>query len=178
MEALFWGCLIFGVLFAIISVIFGDWISMALDGVLDFLSLDGYPWMQPMSLVGGITAFGGAGLLLTDHTSMNNGLITIIALLIAIIIAGGVYFVYVKPMEQSENSLAVSEQEFSGKLAEVLVPIPSKGYGEVMLKAGAGHTNQIAASFDGEPIPEGAQVVVVEVRDSTLYVAKVDLQTK
>ncbi|GGG89605.1 NfeD family protein [Paenibacillus radicis (ex Gao et al. 2016)] len=177
MEAIFWGCLVFGVLFAIISVIFGDWISLALDGVLDFLSLDGYPWMQPMSLIGGITAFGGAGLLLTDNTSMNNWLVTIVALLIAIVIAGGVYFVYVKPMERSENSLAVSEQEFTGKLAEVLVSIPSKGYGEVMLKAGAGHTNQIAASFDGEPIPEGMRVVVVEVKDSTLYVAKVDLQS-
>lgn len=174
MEALLWGCLIGGALYAVVSVIFGDWISQAMDGALDFLSMEGHPWLQPTSLVGGITAFGGAGLLLQQYTSIGASAVLLLALLIAVLAGGGVYFLYVRPMEQSENSTAVSIQDLSGKIAEVLTSIPAVGYGEVLLKAGAGHTNQIAASFDGEAIPEGARVVVVEIKDNTLYVAKLD----
>lgn len=174
MEALFWGCLIGGVLYALVSVILGDLISQAMDGIFDFLSLEGHPWLQPTSLVGGITAFGGSGILLEKYSSFGIAAVVILSLLIAITAGVGVYFLYVKPMVNSENSVAVSVQDFSGKMAEVLVAIPAVGYGEVLVKAGAGNTNQIAASFDGEPIPGGARVVVVEVKDNTLYVSKLD----
>ncbi|GGG27066.1 NfeD family protein [Paenibacillus abyssi] len=176
METLFWACLTGGILYAIVSVIFGDILSEALDGMLDFLSMDGIPWLQPMTLVGGITVFGGAGIMLDRYTSLAAAGVIGFAVLSAIIIGTGVYFLYVKPMQQSENSTSYSLGEMSGRIAEVLVPIPSSGYGEVIVKVGAaGITNQIAASHDGEPIPSGSKVVVVEVRDATLYVSKLDL---
>lgn len=40
MEALYWGCLIGGILFAVVTVLLGDILSSALDGLLDFLSVD------------------------------------------------------------------------------------------------------------------------------------------
>ncbi|WP_020615394.1 NfeD family protein [Paenibacillus daejeonensis] len=176
MEGLFIACLAGGILYALISVIFGDILSEALDGVLDFLSMESMSWLQPMTLVGGITAFGGAGLLLTRYTAIGAWAIVLIALLSAVMIGISVYFLYVKPMQNSENSTGFSFQELSGKIAEVLVPIPATGYGEVLVRVGsAGVTNQIAASHDGEPIPSGSKVVVVEVRDHTLYVSKLDL---
>lgn len=173
METLFLSCLIGGILYAFVSVLFGDWLSVALDGALDFLSFEGHSWFQPTTIVGGITVFGGAGLLLLRYSAFGAVAIIIIALLIAIVLGVAVFFLYVKPMEQSENSIAFSMQGLSGMLAEVLVPIPSAGYGEVMVKVGAGVTNQIAASFDGVAIAGGKQVVVVEVKDSTLYVSEV-----
>lgn len=175
LETLFWACLIGGILYAVITIVFSDVISHALDGLLDFLSLDGLPWFQPMTLVGGITVFGGAGLLLERYTSLAAGPVAGIALLAAIVVGAGVYFLYVKPMEDAESSTGYSMEEMPGKLAEVLVPIPASGYGEVMLQMGAaGVTNRMAASFDGEPVDAGAKVVVVEVRDGTLYVSKID----
>lgn len=174
MEGLFWGCLIGGVIFAVVSVILGDVISNALDGALDFLSLDGYPWIEPMTIVGAITAFGGAGLLLTEYAGLGAGATVILALLIAFLLGAGVFFLYVKPMKNSENSTAYSVNDFAGALAEVITPIPEKGYGEVLVRAGAGYSNQIAGSFDGRPIPGGSRVVVVEVKDSTLYVSAMD----
>ena len=39
MEALYWGCLIGGVIFAIVTVVLGDILSSALDGLLDFCQL-------------------------------------------------------------------------------------------------------------------------------------------
>jgi len=175
LETLYMACLVSGILIALVSIIFGDWLGAALDGVLDLMSFDGLPWLQPMTIVGGITVFGGAGLLLERYTALTAAVVIIISLLIAIAVGAAVFFLYVRPMENSENSIAYSIAELSGKLGEVLVPIPSAGYGEVMIKAGAGVTNQIAASFDGEPIAEGAKVVVVEVKEGTLYVSEVSL---
>ena len=113
MEALFWGCLFGGVLYAIVSVIFGDFLSSAFDGALDFLASEGYGWLQPTSLVGGITAFGGAGLLLQKYSPLTAGIVLVIAGLVAIVAGGGVYFLYVKPMSESENSTAISIHDFT-----------------------------------------------------------------
>ncbi|MDF2835602.1 MAG: rane protease regulatory rane protein [Paenibacillus sp.] len=175
METLFLSCLALGILFAVVSVIFGDWLSQAMEGALDFLSLEGPAFLSPMTLFGGITAFGGAGLMLTRYTSIGMWAVVLLAILIAIALGAAVFFLYVRPMENSENSIAFTLQSLSGALGEVLVSIPATGYGEVLIRVGAGVTNQIAASFDRQPIPESAKVVVVEVKESVLYVSQVDL---
>ncbi|MDF2722200.1 MAG: rane protease regulatory rane protein [Paenibacillus sp.] len=172
MEQLFWGCLAGGVLFAIVTVVFGDLISHAIDGILDFLSVDALRKLRPMVIVSGITVFGGAGLLLLHYTPLWGVLVVLLALLSAVVIGIAVYLFYVRPMENSENSTAFSIRELSGRIGEVIVPIPPRGYGEVLLKVGAGNTNQIAASFDGDDLEAGARVVVVEVRDDTLFVSR------
>jgi membrane-bound ClpP family serine protease len=175
LETLFMSCLVGGILYALVSVIFGDWLGQALDGALDFLSLDGHSWLSPTALVGGITVFGGAGLMLQRYTAFGVLPVLIIAVLIALIAGTAVFFLYIKPMEQSENSIAFSMHGLSGMMGDVLTPIPAAGYGEVMVKVGAGFTNQIAASFDGVDIAGGSKVVVVEVKDSTLYVSEINL---
>lgn len=167
-------CLIGGVLYAIVSVIFGDWISQALDGMFDFLSLDGPSFLQPMTIVGGITIFGGAGLLLERYSGLTWTMIALLALLIAIAGAIAVFFLYVRPMENSENSIAFTLGSLAGSLGEVIVPIPEQGCGEVLVKVGAGNTNQIAASYEERAIPSGSRVVVVEVREGVLYVSEVN----
>lgn len=175
METVYMACLIGGILYALISVVFGDWLSQALDGVLDFLSLDGPSIFQPMTLVGGITIFGGAGLLLERYSGLGVWVVALVALLIAIVGAIAVFFLYVKPMENSENSIAFTIGSLAGSRGEVLVPIPENGYGEVLVKVGAGNTNQIAASYDQKPIAGGAHVVVIDVREGVLYVSELNL---
>ena len=83
-----------------------------------------------------------------------------------------VYYGYVRPMRNSETSTAFSMKLLPGRIGEVTVPIPAQGYGEVLMSTGAGHTNQIAASFEKIAIQMGAKVVVVEVKGDTLYVSR------
>lgn len=174
MEALFWTCLIGGIVYAVVTFVFGDFLGDALDGMLDSLP-DGLGWLNPMTIVGGITVFGGAGLMLDRYADLSAGLVAAVALAAAVVIGAGVHFFYVRPMRATESSTGYSVEEMSGKLAEVLVPIPADGYGEVMIRMGAaGVTNRTAASFDGVPVEAGAQVVVVEVKDGTLYVSRLD----
>lgn len=171
MLELYWGCLIFGLLFALVTVLLGDVMSHALDGLLDFLSVD---FLQPMVIAGGVTIFGGAGILLTRYTGW--AVWAVLALAVGLAILGGavIYLFYVKPMNESENSIGYSIYDLKGSVGEAIISIPEDGYGEVVLKVGAGVSNHTAASFDGESIPAGEKIVVVEVKERTLFVSRFD----
>ena len=175
MENIYWTLLIIGVLFALVTIIFDDIIGNLLDGVLDFLSALGLDFMEPMVLVGGLTTLGGAGVMLTRYTALNPISIFIVSFMIATLLMMVVYFAYVKPMKNTENSTAFSNKDLIGKVGEVMVPIPAKGYGEIILKIGAGNTNQIAASFDSVDIPAETKIVIVEITEVTFYVVPLDI---
>ncbi len=51
------------------------------------------------------------------------------------------------------------------------MPLPASGYGEVLIRIGAGNTNQIAVSNDNVALAAGTQVVVTDVKDRILYVS-------
>lgn len=172
MLELYWGMLTIGVLCALVSLLFGDLLGHAFDGALAALSLDGLDWFQPMTVLSGLTVLGGAGVLLTRYTAQSAGVVLLLSVLIAAACSLATYMLYVKPLRNSENSVAFSMAELVGALGEVSVPVPAKGYGEVLLRVGGGVTNQPAASFDGKPIPDGARVVVIDTKEGTLLVSE------
>ncbi|GIO98143.1 hypothetical protein J14TS5_32290 [Paenibacillus lautus] len=171
MEALYWGCLIGGVIFAIVTVVLGDILSSALDGLLDFLSVD---FFNPVVIAGGITVFGGTGIMLTKYTELAAGAHVTLSVLAAIVISILVYFGYVKPMANSENSTGFSIKELAGMIGVITVPLPAEGFGEVMVKVGAGNTTHIASSFDRQSLPAGVRVVVVDVVEGVLRVSELE----
>ncbi|MEK6990202.1 protease [Paenibacillus sp. FSL K6-1566] len=171
MEALYWGCLIGGILFAVVTVLLGDILSSALDGLLDFLSVD---FFNPVVIAGGITVFGGTGIMLMKYTDLAAGAHITLSILAAIGISILVYFGYVKPMENSENSTGFSIKELAGRIGVVTVPLPAEGFGEVMIKVGAGNTTHIASSFDRSVLPAGIRVVVIDVVDGVLRVSELE----
>lgn len=174
MLELYWSCLLLGVLFAIVVVLFGDF----LGDYFHIFSLDHLEWLQPMVLVGGITVFGGTGLIVTRYTAFMGYKVVLISLFIAIIVSLLVYFMYIKPMKNCENASGFFITDLIGRVGEVLVPVPAKGYGEILIKIGAGNTNQIAASNDGVEFPVGTQVVVATVSEGIVYVSHYKKQDK
>ncbi|MDO3409053.1 protease [Saccharibacillus sp. CPCC 101409] len=172
MEALYLGCLAGGVMFTLISVLFGDWIGEAFGGMFEALSFE---FLQPTVLAGMVTVFGGAGIMIERYTSLTPGLGVSAAVLCAAASGLLLYFGYVKPIKGSENSVGYSMQELTGRIGEVTVPVPEKGYGEVLVKmGGSGNTLHTAFSFDGDWIPAGVRVVVVEVKEGTLGVSELE----
>jgi membrane-bound ClpP family serine protease len=166
MLTVYWACLLGGLGFTVLALFVGD----MLEGMLDaFDSLDGF--VDPLSLVGGIAGFGGAGVILTTASGLSDGPAALLAAGIGMALAVLMHVLYVKPMKNSESSSGFSIQEYRGKLGEVLTTIPASGFGEVLIRMGPSNTFQAAASFDGSEIPGGAQIVVVDIRDSDLYVA-------
>ncbi|WP_127579572.1 protease [Paenibacillus koleovorans] len=174
MEPIYWMCLSGGILLALVTVVFGDMVSNAVHGALDFMSLDGLRFLQPMVIGSVITVFGGAGLMLEHYYVWAAIWDIAVAILASLVIGWSVYVFYVRPMMNSENSTGFSIHDLTGKIGEVLVPIPARGYGEVLVRVGAANTNQIAASFDGQEFRSGERIVVVEVKDDTLYVSRLE----
>lgn len=171
MVDVYWICLLGGLAFSVLTLVFGGLLDGALDG-LD--ALDAFDVLDPLSFVGGLAVFGGAGVVLTESTDLGTGAAAAAAALIGLGLAVAMHFLYVKPMKRSENSTGFSMREYHGKLGEVITAIPAAGYGEVLVKMGAGNTFRTAASFDGTPIPDGTRIVVVEIRDGDLLVTPFD----
>lgn len=175
MVDVYWGCLIGGFLFGFISLLLGDVLGDAFDGIADALSLDSLDFLHPMTVVGGITLFGGIGLMLSKYSSLGVPEINILSGAGAIAFSVLIFFVYVKPMKRSESSIGYSMKDLVGKVGEVTIPIPENGHGEVLIKLGVQHTYQLAAAYDNQPIERGADVVIVEEREGIVYVAVMDV---
>jgi membrane protein implicated in regulation of membrane protease activity len=173
MTTIYWYCLGGGFAFTLLLFVIGDLLEGALDaldGVLDAIDIGDA--LDPMSLVGGVTVFGGAGLLLSTYAELATAPEIAIAASIAVLISLVLHFAYVKPMKRSENSTAFSHAEYVGKTGEIGTTVPAAGFGEVYVRMGASTTFQTASSFDGTEIPAGTAVVVVEAgQDGTLRVA-------
>lgn len=173
MLQLFWICFIVGVALAGIVVIFGEVLDGLLEGMFEILSFEGMTFFHPVTLVGGLTAFGGSGILLMNRgDQLGAATIVFLAFLIAVTLSLISYFIYVKPMRKAEQSISFSNQELVGMIGEVTVSVPANGYGEVMIRVGVGHVTEIACSFDQTPIPVGAKAIVVEYKDGAAYLSE------
>lgn len=153
---IFQTCLLIGALLAIFVMVFDE--VFCFEGPVNF-----------SELVTWITVFGGAGILLIEKTNLSMILVLLFAILIAVLVTLAFYYLYLKPMRESENSIAFSIQDLIGRTGEIITPIQEGKYGEVILKINAGFTNQMARSH--EEIPKESMVVVDSIEDGVLWVS-------
>ncbi|WP_426930642.1 NfeD family protein [Brevibacillus ginsengisoli] len=168
LESLFMACLAFGVLYALLALVFGEAIGHWLAG-LDL------PLLQPLSIVSAITGFGGCGLIMTYSTQLGALSILVVSAVVGIILCVLFYFLWVKPMAKAESTTAFSIQELEGSVGEVYTTVPARGFGEVVIICSSGRSNYIATSFDQVDIPRGSKVVVVRVDKKVLAVSLLKL---
>ena len=171
--AIYKGCLFFGIAFSILTLLAGDFFDDALDGLFDAISpgdMDG----SFSLIVTFLSVFGGIGLLFEYNTSFENELILILSLLLGVCTTSAFYFLYLKPMKESENSVAFSLNDLRGRKGELTVPLSKGKYGEVVIKIGASYTNQIASSISEDEIPAGTVVFVDDIKEGVLYVSKLN----
>jgi membrane protein implicated in regulation of membrane protease activity len=179
MIEVYWACLLGGIIVSLLTFLLGDVFGHGHGGVdagsgLDHGGLHFGELFHPVVLVGTITTFGGAGIILDKLVGQDGWPEAALAALIALLVSTGLYFLYVKPMRNRENSIGYSMAELPGRVGIVSTAIPGRGCGEVIITIAGTNTCQIASSFDGVAIAEGEQIVVVEVRDHTLYVTPLD----
>lgn len=178
MTEVYWACLLGGIIFSLLTFLLGDLFNHGhggdVGGGVDHGGVHFGELFHPVVLVGTITTFGGAGIILEKLSGQDVWSEAALAALIALVVSTGLYFLYVKPMRNRENSIGYSMVELPGRIGIVSTAIPGRGCGEVIITIAGSNTCQIASSFDGVAIAEGEQIVVVEVRDHTLYVTPID----
>ncbi len=178
MNDVFWSCLIGGALFALVTLVGGGLHKGGLHrlgGGHHTFRFRLLRFLHPTTVVGAITAFGGAGIMLARATAWPDGTLALAAATVAVVISIAVHFGYVLPSERAETSLAFSVNDFKGHTGTVTIAIGAAGHGEVMVRMGAGNTCHIAASFDSAEIPRGCTVVVVDVKGGILLVSPIDV---
>ncbi|WP_430608135.1 hypothetical protein IGJ55_001405 [Enterococcus sp. AZ170] len=158
-ETIYLYVLIVCAVIAVLLVIFGDIFDF--DGPIDPMLL--IPWLAFTSLFG----YLGERLFEWDHL-----LLFLASGVIASILVFFLNFYVLMPMKNAEATISISEKDMEGNTATVITPIPVGGMGEIQLKSVTGSISRPAAFYSAQdqPIEQGEQVLIIEIRKRVCYV--------
>ena len=134
-------------------------------------SVDGIPFLDPAILLSFITFTAASGYIFEHFSSFTSFIIFVIAIIIASIFTVLLYFFLLVPLRSAEVSLAYTDESLESQVARVIVPIPVDGFGEIVIEGVNGIISKRAASYHNSEIPYDAQVLIIEVRKGTAFVA-------
>ena len=170
MTLLYFTLFVIGVLFTVVTSLFsldhgaGD---VALDAGLGHVDI---PLFSPTILSVFVTGFGGIGAILRMTTHLHP------LVEIASAAAGGVGFAFLGLLilgaiaKQTQGGSEYATGDLLGGAAEVIVPIPAGGVGEVAYVKKGSRSNAPARSKDGTAIARNSDVQIVSISGTTLVV--------
>jgi len=128
--------------------------------------------LSPITIASFVTSFGGLGLISTQLLRIPDTISLFLAAVGASVIAAGMFFLYGKVLIAGQGSSEVRMAEISGQSAEVIVPIPKDGLGQVAFVARGARTTWSARADDGKPISRGTIVTIRSVTGNTMIVSR------
>jgi membrane protein implicated in regulation of membrane protease activity len=135
----------------------------------DHGSVDVSP-LSPITIASFVTSFGGLGLIGTQLLRFPETVSLFFAAGGAAIIAGGMFYFYSRVLVAGQGSSEIQLGQIRGKQAEVIIPVPQNGLGQIALVTRGTRTTWAARSADGSPIPRGTIVNIQAVTGSTVIV--------
>ena len=135
------------------------------------VSIDGVPFLDPAVILSFITFTSAVGYFFERFTGFTSIIILFIAVIVASLFTGLLYYFLLVPLRSAEVSLAYTEESLEGQLAKIIVPVPIDGYGEIVIETVNGIISKRAASFHQVEIPYDTQVLIIEMREGTAYVS-------
>lgn len=131
---------------------------------------DGLPIFNPSVILSFFTLMSAAGFILEKLAFFSSAWNIGVAAIIGVILSALFYLFILVPLKSADVSLAYTEQSLEGQLGKVIVPIPEDGFGEVIIETTSGMIAKRAAGYDNEVIDYDSTVLVVEVKEGTLFV--------
>ena len=164
LQTIYLFCLIIGGISTLLYILFGD----ILEGIFEILP-DGF--LNPTLILSFITFLSSSGYLFEKLSNLNSFIILLISVVIALILVVSLNVFILIPLSSAEESLAYKEEDLKGRVGKVIISIPENGYGEVIIEGNGGTIAMSATGFENEAIPYEARVLVIEVKESVLYVS-------
>lgn len=146
-------------LITILYVLFAD----AIDG------MDGGIF-NPTTILSFLLFVCASGFILLKLTDWDDKIVVVVALLISAILTFLLYFFVLVPLASAEVSTAYTNESLQGQIGRVIVPIPSDGYGEIVIETVGGVISKRAAGYDKEEIEYDKQVLIIDVDNGTFLV--------
>lgn len=173
MLYLYIGCFTFGAAYSIFSLLLGG--HSADHGGVDHVhgaDSDLPSPLNPIVIASAVTAFGAVGLISKLAFKMGDLLSSVFALGFAGIVGAAIFFGIVKLMYGSQSDSTFSQNDLVGMDAEVTIPIPCKGMGEIACSVNGTRYSMAARDAEGGEIQRGEPVKIKEIAGNTAVVGK------
>jgi membrane protein implicated in regulation of membrane protease activity len=175
-------CLVTGLLFTVVSVVFGHFFGHAghvagsgghAEAGGDASDDPGMSIFSPTVIASFITAFGGFGLIFTQFPATSNAIVSApLSLVGGFIIAAAMYFFFGSVFRHTQSSSESRVTALPGTEANVITPIPENGVGEIAYVVGGTRYTASARAENGAAVANGQTVKIVRVVGSQFYVQK------
>lgn len=164
-QVYFYALLIMGAA-TILYVFFGD----VAEGIGE-----GIPFINPTVMMAFVTFVSATGYLLEISTSWNSWIVLFSSIGIGVILDILLYFFFLLPMASAEFSTAYTDESLAGQVGKVITPIPTDGYGEIVIDTVNGLLSKRATGYDNEEIGYGKEVLVIDVKEGTFLVREYEV---
>jgi membrane protein implicated in regulation of membrane protease activity len=156
-----------GILFLIVSLVVGE----VLD-VFDFEWDDGVHPLSTKVVAVGLTAFGATGMITRYYEW--SALLSALTSALAALLLGALMWWMLSALYRGSASTDVSISALVGRRAQVTVGIPAASVGEILIAAADSTRHILARSRDGQPIPVGSSVRIVESLGNVVLVERTE----
>ena len=125
--------------------------------------------ISPMSIASFVTAFGGFGFVSSQLFGVSTGVSLLYAAGGGLAVGGMAQLIFIYIFSRQTSSLR-TQQDVIGVSAEVTIPIPEGGVGQIALVARGSRTTYSARTKPGQAFAQGEIVQVVELVGSIAFV--------
>lgn len=167
LDAFFVGCFLFGLLFAVVSLLFG-FADLDVDGGIlgggdgDAGGHNGPGPLNVSTILAFAAWFGGIGYLARHGL----GWVSLVSLAVAVVggLAGSalIYQFLVRVVGPADKAMNPEDYRLPGTLARVTSPIRSGGTGEIVYEQAGSRQVSAARASNGSAIDRGTEVIVLE----------------
>ncbi|MFS0862467.1 NfeD family protein [Fredinandcohnia sp. 179-A 10B2 NHS] len=144
----------------LLLILFGDF--------LDGLFPDSF--LSPTLVFSFLTFLSASGYIFEKILSFTSLITFLIALVLAFILVTLLNVFVLIPLSSAEESIAYKEEDLKGRIGRVITSIPVDGFGEIVIEGISGTIAKSAKSFNNEPIPYDEKVLVIDIKESVVYV--------
>jgi membrane protein implicated in regulation of membrane protease activity len=131
-----------------------------------------FPILSPVTLSMFVATFGGAGIVYKNFLNLPLAAHIPLAAITAVLVALLVAWIFYKLFSLTQSSSEGVAEEVIGMEAEVTVPIPHQGLGEIAYTLRDRRLTNSAKTLDGKELPAQTAVRIVKLVGSTYFVEK------
>ncbi len=126
--------------------------------------------LSPTVLSTFLTGFGGGGMLAHSYMGLSTGKGVLVALFTGMMLSGGTFAALAVLFRNTQAGSEFTLDDLTGKVVQVITPIPEHGMGEIALVIKGTRINGPARSVDGHEIGRNSAVTVVRVVGNVYHV--------
>jgi len=132
-----------------------------------------YSPLSPVTIAMFISTFGGVGILIKRFVDPHFYVHVPVAAVAAFAVAGVVSYIFYKILATTQSTSQPRAEEAIGLEAEITVPIPNNGLGEIAYTVRGTRLTNSAQSKDGKELPAHLTVRILKQVGNTYIVEKI-----